>query len=91
MRPKRDQNVTKTRPKRDQERDQNISSSSSYLNTTTTKSTCVKNEADFDKSTQLSEKVIIPDVIKKIGFGKTQLDQIKKIGKLSVEELQHIS
>ena len=64
------------------------SSSSYFNNNTTTKSTCVKNEPDFDKSTQLSENVIIPNVIKKIGFGKGQLNQLEKIGKLSVEELQ---
>ena len=60
----------------------NLSSSSSDLNTTTT-SRCVKT----DKNGYL-DAVKIPEEIKKIGFRKTQVEQISKVGKLSVKELE---
>ena len=56
------------------------SSSSSYLNTTTS-------EEKPDKNGLFNE-IKISEKIKKIGFRKTQVEQISKIGKLSVEELQ---
>ena len=58
-------------------------SSSSNLNITTTTSGCVKT----DKNGYL-DAIKIPEEIKKIGFRETQVEQISKIGKLSVEELE---
>ena len=57
------------------------SSSSSNLNTTTT------SVNKTDKNGYL-DVVKIPEEIKKIGFRETQIEQISKIGKLSVEELE---
>ena len=59
----------------------NLSSSSSNLNTTTT------SVNKTDKNGYL-DAVKIPEEIKKIGFRETQVEQISKIGKLSVEELE---
>ena len=56
-------------------------SSSSYLNITTT------SVNKTDKNGYL-DAVKIPEEIKKIGFRETQVEQISKIGKLSVEELE---
>ncbi len=78
-------NISQIQVKHKSQPESTCSSSSSDLNITTT--TTTTNENQTDKNGYL-DAVKIPEEIKKIGFRETQVEQISKIGKLSVEELE---